>query len=147
MNSPEAAIRDVILSNEEMSSLVGTRVYPVIAPATVDTPFVVYRRAAIKREATFTGPMGNPTVSVEFQMMADTYETVRNLADTLRGAIDGWTGMVDDVLIHQTFLQQEYDHFAQLQGAEMPPVYCVSQVYDLIWKEIEHGEDSLHDAS
>ena len=141
MKSPEAAIREVLITNPEASSLLGKRVYPVIAPAVVTCPFAVYRRSAIKREATFTGPLGNPTVTAEFQLMAETYEEVRELADTVRKAIDGWTGIVDDVLIRQTYLETEYDHFAQLQGAEMPPVYCVSQSYDLIWEEITHGDN------
>jgi hypothetical protein len=141
MKSPEAALREVILENQTMAEAINTRLYPVIAPATVTTPFVVYRRSAIRREATFTGPLGNPTVSIEFQLMADTYESVRTLADSLRKAIDGWTGVVGDVLIRQTFLDQEYDHFAQLQGAEMPAVYCVSQSYDVIWEEIQHGNN------
>lgn len=138
MKSPEAALREVILENQTMSAAIETRLYPVLAPATVVTPFVVYRRAAIKREATFTGPLGNPTVSIDYQLMADTYESARNLADNLRKAIDGWTGVVGEVLIRQTYLDQEYDHFATLQGAEMPNVYCVSQSYDVIWEEINH---------
>jgi len=141
MKSPEAAIREVLVENESASALLGSRIYPVIAPAVVTCPFAVYRRAAIKREATFTGPMGNPTVSVEYQLMSETYEEVRVLADTVRQAIDGWTGIVGEVLIRQTYLETEYDHFAQLQGAEMPPVYCVSQTYDLIWEEITHGDN------
>lgn len=141
MKSPEAALREVILENQTMAEAIETRLYPVLAPATVVTPFAVYRRAAIKREATFTGPLGNPTVSIEYQLMADTYESVRTLADNLRQAVDGWTGVVGDVLIRQTFLDQEYDHFAQLQGAEMPAVYCVSQSYDVIWEEIQHGNN------
>ena len=138
MKSPEAALREVILEDPAMSELIKTRLFPVIAPATVDLPFLVYRRASIKREATFTGPLGNPTVSVEYQIMDETYEGVRTVADTLRKTIDGWTGVVGEVLIRQTFLDQEFDHFAQLQGAEMPNVYCVSQSYDVIWEEINH---------
>ena len=141
MKSPEAALREVILENQTMAEAINTRLYPVIAPATVVTPFLVYRRSAIKREATFTGPLGNPTVTIDYQLMADTYESVRVLADDLRKAIDGWTGVVGDVLIRQTYLDQEFDHFAQLQGAEMPNVYCVSQSYDVIWEEIQHGDN------
>ena len=136
MKSPEAALREVILEDSTMSELIKTRLYPVIAPATVDLPFLVYRRASIKREATFKGPLGNPTVSIEFQLMDETYESVRTVADNLRKTIDGWTGVVGEVLIRQTFLDQEFDHFATLQGAEMPNVYCVSQSYDVIWEEI-----------
>ena len=139
MKSPEAALREVILEDSAMAESIKTRLYPVIAPANVVTPFVVYRRASIKREATFTGPLGNPTVSIEFQLMDETYESVRTLADNLRQSLDGWTGVVGEVLIRQTFLDQEFDHFAQLQGAEMPAVYCVSQSYDVIWEEIQHG--------
>ena len=141
MKSPEAALREVILEDPTMAESIKTRLYPVIAPANVVTPFVVYRRASIKREATFTGPLGNPTVSVEYQLMDETYESVRTLADNLRQSLDGWTGVVGDVLIRQTFLDQEFDHFAQLQGAEMPAVYCVSQSYEVIWEEIQHGNN------
>lgn len=142
MKSPEAAIRAVLIADDSVSDQVASRIYPVIAPSTAELPFLVYRRGSIQREATFTGPLGNPTVQLELTIMDSTYESVRELADTVRNSIDGWTGVVDNVLIHQTFLQNETDGFAQLQGAEMPAVYTVTQIYDLIWEEIDHhGEN------
>lgn len=130
MNSPEAAIREVLLD-----AIDNVEVYPVIAPTTAELPFVVYRRAGIDREPTFTGPLGHPKVRLELTIIDETYTKVRQTADSIRVAIDGWTGIVDNVLIQQTDLQQETDSYAQLQGAEMPAVYTVTQTYLVIWKE------------
>ena len=130
MNSPEVALREVILA-----SMPDVGVYPVIAPTTAKLPFIVYRRAAIIREATFLGPLGHPKVTAEITIIDRTYEGVRQTADTVRQTIDGWTGIVDNVLIQQTHLTQESDSYAQLQGAEMPEVYTVTQSYEVIWKE------------
>lgn len=139
MKSPEAALRQILIETPSTAEILCTRIFPVIAPATVTLPFAVYRRSSIRREATFTGPLGNPTVTIELLIADESYESVRGTADAIRVALDGWTGMVGDLIIRQTFLQNESDSFAQLQGSEMPAVYTVSQSYNVIWEEITHG--------
>jgi len=135
LKSPEAALRTVLLASTAVSSLVSSRVFPILAPASASLPFVTYRRTGIRREQTFTGPVGTPTVSVDFEMLATTYEGARDLADKCRQALDGWGGTAGNVQVKVATLDNESDDFVQLGGADMPLTYRVTQTYDVIWQE------------
>lgn len=76
MKSPEAVLRNALLTTTAVSSVVGTRVFPVLAPTTAALPFITYRRTGIRRAQTLSGPMGVPQVSVDLDVYAATYEVL-----------------------------------------------------------------------
>jgi len=135
MKSPEAVLRSVLVANTVTSSIVGSRVYPVLAPKTAALPFIIWRRSAISREHTLAGPMGVPNVSVEMQSFATTYEDVRELADRVRLVLDGYGGTVNNTEVKHVSLEQESDDFVQLAGGDLPPVYQVTQTFNVLWQE------------
>jgi hypothetical protein len=116
-------------------ALTGTRIYPVIAPASARLPFVVWRRASIQREQSLSAPNGVPKVMVEYQCYATTYEQVRTLADSMRRQLDGWRGVQGTIEVGNVSLENENDDFVVLQGADMPNVYQVTQQYMTLWSE------------
>lgn len=135
MKSPEAVLRNVLVTNTVASSVVGTRVYPILAPQSAAMPFITYRRAGIQRQQTLAGPSGVPKVTVEVDVYAATYEAARDVADRVRRCLDGYGGTVDNTVVKQTSLENEQDDFVQLAGADLPPVYSVKQTYDVLWQE------------
>jgi hypothetical protein len=135
LKSPESVLRAALVGNTAVSALVGTRIYPVLAPASAALPFVTWRRSSIDREQTLGGPMGMPRVSVEYSIYGTTYEQARELADAMRVVLDGYGGTADNTEVKQTSLEDESDDFAQLAGADLPPVYQVTQRYDVWWNE------------
>lgn len=135
MKSPEAVLRSALVGNTSVTSMVGTRVYPLLAPKTAALPFITWRRSGISREHTLAGPMGMPNVSVEMQSFAATYEDVRELADRVRVVLDGYGGTVNNVEVKNVSLEQESDDFVQLAGGELPPVYQVTQTFNVLWQE------------
>lgn len=136
LKSPEAVLRGQLVANSSVSALVAGRVYPLLAPDDAPLPFITWRRSGITRQHSLSGPMGTPTVSVEFQLYAETYNAARDLADKVRLVLDGYGGTVDTVEVKHVSLDQEYDGFVQLAGSQVPPVYTVVQVYNAIWQEI-----------
>lgn len=135
MKSPEAVLRNALLTSTAVSSAVSSRVFPVLAPTTAALPFITYRRTGIRRAQTLSGPMGVPQVSVDFDVYAATYEAARDLADRCRSVLDGYGGSFDNTEVKQTSLENEQDDFVQLAGAEMPPVYSVKLSFDCWWQE------------
>lgn len=135
MKSPEAVLRTALVTTTAVSSLLSSRVYPLVAPQSAALPFITYRRAGIRRQQTLGGPMGVPQVTVEFDVYAATYEGARDLADRCRLVLDGYGGTVDNVEVKQVSLDNEQDDFVQLAGADVPPVYSVKQTYDVWWQE------------
>lgn len=135
LKSPEAVLCHAIISAPEVAILIGTRAYPVLAPASASLPFITWRRAAIDREQTLGIPAGMPRVSVDFSVYSTTYESARKVADAMRSVLDGYGGNFQNTTVRQTALQDESDDFVTLAGADLPPVYQITQRYDVIWSE------------
>lgn len=135
MKSPEAVLRNALITTTAVSSLVGSRVYPILAPASAAMPFITYRRAGIKRQQTLGGPMGVPQVTVEIDVYATTYEAARDVADRCRVVLDGYGGSLDNVEVKHVSLENEQDDFVQLAGAELPPAYSTKLTFDCWWQE------------
>ena len=133
--SPEGVLRQALIDDATVAGEVGNRIYPVLAPSSADLPFITYRRVGIEREATFTGVMGVPRVTVEMACLATTYEAARELADAVRQVLDGYSGTADNTEVKHVHLENELDDFVQLTGSDLPPVYQVTQTYDVWWQE------------
>jgi hypothetical protein len=115
--------------------MVGTRIYPLLAPKTAALPFVTWRRAGISREHTLAGPMGMPNVTVEMQTFAATYEDAREVSDRIRLVLDGYGGTLNNTVVKNVSLENEADDFVQLSGGDLPPVYQVTQTFNVLWQE------------
>jgi hypothetical protein len=135
MKSPEAVLRTALVSSTAVTSLVSSRIYPVLAPASASLPFVTWRRTGIQREQTLRNPMGMPRVTLEYQVYGVTYDQTREVADAMRVVLDGYGGQSENTVVDQVSLENESDDFVSLGGAEMPPAYQITQTYDIRWQE------------
>jgi hypothetical protein len=134
---PEAVVADVLKGDPAVAEMLAARVYPVLAPASAALPFATWRRSAVTREQSLSGPVGMPLVTLSVDLFAEQYEQVRELADRCRQALDGWGGNVGNYLsVRLVSLLNEADGFVQLAGGDLPPVYSVTQTYTILWQEI-----------
>lgn len=133
--SPESALRNRLVTTAAVTALVGTRIYPVIAPATAALPFITWRRVAVTRQQSLRGPVGTPTVSLSLDIFAETYEAARDIADQCRATLDGWGGTFENTVVANVSLDNESDGFAQLAGGDLPPVYTVQMTFAILWQE------------
>ena len=135
LKSPEFVLRAALVADATVSSLLGTKIYPLAADADDTLPWVTWRRSAIRRQQTLSGPVGVPAIRLEYDIVATTYEAARTLADAIRGVLDGYNGTADNTTVRQTSLEDESDQFASLNGAELPDLYIVRQTYEVLWQE------------
>lgn len=133
--SPEMVVRNRLVTTAAVTGLVGTRIYPVIAPASAPLPFVTWRRLAVTRQQSLSGPIGVPTVNLSIDIFAETYESARDIADQCRVSLDGYGGTFDNTVVSNVSLDNESDGFAQLAGGDLPPVYTIQQLYGILWQE------------
>lgn len=136
LKSPEAVLRNALVANAQVATVMGTRVFPVLAPSTAALPFATYRRAGVLRQHSLSGPIGVPQVSMALDIYAETYEAVRDLADKCRAVLDGYGATLNNTEVKHVSLDNEVDGFVQLSGGELPPVYSVTQTYSILWQEI-----------
>jgi hypothetical protein len=135
LRSPEQVVKHRIETSPHLARLLGFRVYPIVAPVSAALPFAVYQRAVIERNQTLAVPVGVPRVSVQLDAYAATYEQAREIADALRENLDGWNGSAYGVDVKHVALESERDGFVQLDGSELPPVYQITQTFDVSWQE------------
>ena len=137
MKSPEAVLRNALLTDPAVAAIVGFRIYPMryVGPSPVQLPLIIWRRARILREQTLGSPMGVPRATVEFYLYAESYSAVRNLADKCRARLDGYGGTFHNTHVEQASLEDESDDLVTLEGAETS-LYSVLQTYDIRWQEI-----------
>lgn len=134
--SPEAAIRSALVSNAGVAAIIGSKVYPVLAPASAGLPFLTWRRISVQRQQGLSGPIGMPSVLLSVDLFAETYEGVRELADAVRLCLDGWGGTTNNVRVANVSLTNEADGFVTLAGGDLPPVYTVQMTFSILWQEI-----------
>jgi hypothetical protein len=135
MKSPEAVLRVALANSTAVSSLVGTRVYPVVAPVEAVYPFVTWRRVAVQRLQTLSIPAGTPKVTLDYSIYGATYDQARQVADAMRTVLDGYTGTVDNTTVQRANVENETDDFVTLTGAELPPSYSITMTVETWWTE------------
>ena len=128
--APEAFLYQRLTSRTAVSSLIGTRVFPLIAPQGTPLPLVVYQRTAVDRPQSLTGNVGNPVVTLQLTTYGTSYTSVKNIARQIRLAVDGWTGTTASVTIQRTTLVTEADGVDMPADDQMLPYYNVQQSFE-----------------
>ena len=136
LKSPEAVLRNALISDTDVQALIGGRIYPLryVGPSPIQFPIIIWRRARVLREMAMSGPVGLPKVSVELYVYGVTYEAARDLADKCRRVLDGFAGSLDNTEVRQSFLVDEADDLVEIDGAENS-LYLVRQTYETFWLE------------
>lgn len=135
--SPEKHVFQRLVTTPGVVRLVGFQVYAIAVPKAATLPFIVYKRANIIREPHLAGPMYQPVVNLQIASWALTYDTVRELGDEVRLALDGHTGTLAGCTISDMRLTSEVDDFLDptAVGAQLPPAYEVRQLFQIRWSE------------
>lgn len=135
MATIEEALRTVLIGNVGVSALVGTRVYPVVAPQGASLPAVVYQRISANRQHHLQGPSGLTQVRMQFTAIATTYSAMKALANALRQALDGYRNTVSGVFVQAVLSAGEREQFigeTVQSGAEADMTYS-TQLDMLVW--------------
>lgn len=136
--SPERHVYLKLASSPGVARFVGFRIFPIAVPKAGTTmPLIAYRRVNILREPTLSGPLFRPMVSLQISCWALSYDSVRELADEVRLALDGNIGTLAGVTISDMRLTSEVDDYIDPTevGAQLPPAYEVRQLYSIRWHE------------
>jgi hypothetical protein len=128
--APEAFLFQRLTGRTAVSSVVGTRVFPIIAPQGTALPLIVYQRTNVQREQSLTGPIGRPVITLQLTSYGTSYSSVKQLAREVRLAVDGWTGTTAGVTIQRSTLKTEADGVDLPADDQMLPYYSVQQSFE-----------------
>lgn len=132
MATIKAALKDRLTSFAELSVLIGSRVFNITAPQGVLRPYITYRRVRTpERLTSLLGSSGRARPRFEFEVWADSADSMDAVAVALRHALDGYRGRISGVEIGgASLVDEDEDYLMEVQ------LYHATQVF-----EITHGED------
>jgi hypothetical protein len=128
--APEAFLFQQLTTETTVAGLIGSRVFPLIAPTGTPLPLVVYQRVGVKRERSLTGNAGVPVVTMQVTSYGSSYTTVKQIARAVRLAVDNFSGASANATIQRTTLTNEYDGVDMPQDDQMLPYYSVIQTFE-----------------
>lgn len=103
----EKAIRDILISNTGVSSIVSKRVYSEFVPQETTMPFIVFRREGTRRNRAFDGPDGLVEADFEVNLITQSASLMQSLSDEVRLAMDSYTGVSMGITVHRMMLDDE----------------------------------------
>ena len=127
---PELLIYGLLTANASVSAIVGTKVFPGLAPMGTALPIVIYQRTSTDRVHSITGPVGVPVVTIQVTSWGTSYENGKELSRAIRLALDGYSGTSGGVTVQRVTLTSDSDVFQMPQDEQMVPYYGVSQNYE-----------------
>lgn len=111
----ETGIYSALTNDSDVSGLVSTRVYPVIAPQNVTAPYVVYQRITGAHLNDLDGSLGISDVRFQVDAYATTYAQAKTLAGYIKTAL-GASALKSRLLTDQDF---DYDLTAEVYRVSM----------------------------
>lgn len=91
---PEQALRKILLDDTDTANVVGTRVYAHAVPQAGSLPAITYILESTEPMSVLGGHVGMTKNEFEIRCVADSYATVKDLAEKVRLALDGYNGTV-----------------------------------------------------
>jgi hypothetical protein len=131
----EQALRTLVLSSPQVTSLIGNRYYPLVIPVSAPLPAIASQRVSGPREYSHSGFSGLVSSRVQLTCVASTYAQAKTLADAVRRVISGYRGTVDGVSLGPVLVQNETDSFNESASEEANSYLTLLDV--LIWHQEE----------
>lgn len=93
----EQTVYERLAAGTAVAALVGTRIYPILAPQGAARPYVVFARQETENLADLSGRGTHDVAQVAVMCFADEAETATALARAVRDRLDGWGEAADTV--------------------------------------------------
>ena len=105
------ALLTYLKSQPDVTALIGSRIYILSASQTVGDPHVVYSRISATRSHAKAGPSGLTESRVQFSIWSKWFREAWAVAEALRHALDGFSGIMNGVNIRAIRSDGEADFF------------------------------------
>lgn len=107
----EAALYTRLQAVSALTALVSTRIYKNRLPEGAARPCIVYQRISATRERVLSGPLYGCTPRYQFDVFANTRDSMEAVRKQLRLALDGYSGTSASVAIHSSWLINDFDEY------------------------------------
>jgi len=90
----ERDILTFLLSQDSLSHLVGSRIYPIHLPNDPTLPAIIFFMVSSTHAHHLRGALGHVLVRTQFDVFSDTFQKMEETAETLRQILEGYNGSV-----------------------------------------------------
>jgi hypothetical protein len=132
-NDIGAVLARKLLTVDDVTQLIGTRIYPEVLPQNADLPAVCYSLMSETSEATISDPAGMAEARVQFDCMAKTAIESRQLKNRIRAAIHARQFLQDETYVRSVRHENTQSFF--LQDIVDGGAYVTSVDFHCIYKE------------
>jgi len=97
------------MADSDVTDLISTRLYPMVVPQDAELPAAAYQRISGPREHSHDGATGLARARMQFTVLGSTYENGKDIAEALRGSMDGFSGTMGTVTVDAVLLENDVD--------------------------------------
>ena len=130
MSSVERALITGMLGNSPIVALVGSRIYPLMAPPKAEMPCIVVEKVGYATNYTLDGPAGVSEAMMNITMLALRYKSGKDVGGAVRYYLSGFKGTVSGVKILSAFIKDEIDGYD-----EDVQIYSVESLVSIQYKD------------
>lgn len=105
----EKALCTILGRTDAVTNIIGSRISPLVLSAGVELPALVFQQVGGPRDHVTSGPSGLASPRFQITCWAATYKRADELAVAVRETLDGFSGIVDSVMIQVIHLLDEAD--------------------------------------
>jgi len=115
----EEGIVDILTGASNVTNLVATRVYPIIAPQDASLPYLTFQCISANRDHTFDGPSGFCMSRYQINCWATTYNVAKDCLEAVRKTMDGYSGTVANRNVQCIHSENEGDMINKTPGTDV----------------------------
>jgi hypothetical protein len=118
----EEALYSKLSTTSGVMTICSTRIYPNVIPQDAAMPALAYQRISTVRYMAHDGPTGVAQARFQFTCSAALYSTARSLANAIRVALDGFSGLMggtNGVVVEAVFVENDFDGYNQAGGEQI----------------------------
>jgi len=130
MSSIESALIAGMLANGPIAAIVGTRIYPMMAPPKAEMPCIVVEKVGYATNYTTDGPAGISEAMMNITMLALRYKSGKDVEGAVRDYLSGFKGTVSGIKILSALIKDEIDGYD-----EEVQIYSVESLVSIQYKD------------
>ena len=121
--SLETDLRTTLLADGTLAGLVGSRIYPSLAPQGAPDPYITFERVGANRPVSFAGAVALIEPRVTYTVHAATRDVCRQIVDRVVAVLHVFRGLAGSTQIRSAVVDSESESIAIPTGGSEDAVY------------------------
>jgi Protein of unknown function (DUF3168) len=131
----QAGLFTWLMSQPPIAAHVGSRIYPLLAPATAALPFLTYQRIGEQEEAHLTGLSGLTRATYQFDVWGATADQAETALLAVKLAMDMYRGVMGNVPVRQFSISSILDGLEPPSEGQTMGIFRHTITADVWWHE------------